>query len=481
MSEEAKTVIRAFELPIHRIERVDGDAAEGWKLIKECWEHSTLLANWCVQQLIRHDVVVLPGMEKLPKRPNIDPEDVDEFGKGLYGLAREQGIACANKPCRRVDGAHWWHGASQTIASITKMVAEKYDQERWDVLWRRSKSLCTYRYPYPWPVNGQSWKDAGFDEAGKPWVIVTLPGGQVKITMRGGAEFGRQLALFKDAVAEFVLAKKEKRKPKVKQLVIRQQPTSNGCHRPTVKDGGRTCRAMCKMVAEVPMREKPGDRTLVLLTDPAAFWVALLDRRPAWIWNGDDYKTHMARLNHHTRHLTRLQRMGEDAKMERRTVLTSTDRFTPEQMNAWESMDNEDKMIASKNRASRQKPRLERMAEKDRRRLDSWTHETAAHLIGFCIRQKVGEVFYLDRDKGFMERFPWHQLHSKVADKLTAAGIQFYSESGLGTSPVVGEELRPGDEEDGKWTRVDRLREAAAKKVVKARSRKGSHAKVSPL
>ena len=88
MDEQDKTVIRAFELPIHKIERVDGFDVDGWTLVRECWEHSTILANWCVQQLIKHDVIVLEGMEKLPKPTQINPKNIKKFGKWMNGLAR---------------------------------------------------------------------------------------------------------------------------------------------------------------------------------------------------------------------------------------------------------------------------------------------------------------------------------------------------------------------------------------------------------
>lgn len=467
MSEETKTVIQAFELPIHRVEGVGKGDLDGWKLIRECWEHSTLLANWCVHQLVKHDVVRDYEMTKLPKRPEINGEKL----KGLYGLAQEMGIACAKRGCLQAGEGHWWHGAAQSISNICRDVAAKYDKERFDVIWRRCKALCTYKYPYPWPVNAQSWKEAGFDQSGKPYVIITMPGGMVKITLRGGKEFGRQLGLFKQVV--------EGGLPK-KQLIIRQQGSSLSCHRPTVQDGGKTCRAMCKMVAEVPVREKEGNRVLVLVTDPKAFWIAEIDNRQAWVLNAD----HMHRgIKRHQRHLAVLQRMSQDAKMESRTTVRTPSRWPKQQQEAWAKMSNEDQMRACKNKASKQLDRLDRLAEKDHRRIASWCHETAAHLVGFCIRQKVGEVFYLDRDKGFIDKFPWHDLHNKLAHKLKMAGIDLYSESQANANSLsklsVDEPVTY--EERVRCLRLAAMKLSATKKIAATRKRRGSHPSVEKL
>ena len=369
---DSPTVVRAFELPLHHLEAGERD---GWDLLRECWREGTCLANWGVQQLLRADVTRLPEMEKLPKMPLIKGVKL----KGLYGLASE---SFAFK-------TGWWAGACNSASTILHTVEQKYRSERLNVLWHRKQDPTTYRYPYPWPVHARGWKEAGFED-GRPFVRLALPGGEVVLRLRGGPEFGLQLGRFRQVVAGNL--------PRL-QLVIRQQGASLGCHRPTVKDRGKNCRVMVKMVAKLPAKEATGNRVLTLSTDPNAFWVAELDGRQAWVLNND----HMRRaFDWLAKYDAKRQRLAQDRKAERRMNRSH---------------------LADINEAQR------RCGDKHARRMQSWLHETAAHLVGFCVRNHVGEVLYLDGERDFIPAFPWHRLKSLLSDKLTAAGIQLVTET----------------------------------------------------
>lgn len=379
---EKSTVVRAFELPLQR-----ADPKEAWQLIREGWRQSTLLANWCLRYLLVQDACRVPSMEKLPPMPKVN----------LYGEAA--------KAFGLMEAGSWWSGAAGSFSAVEKSVRDYWRQHRLAIVWHASEQPPLWRYPCPFPVRGQEWKAAGFED-GRPYVEVNLPSGTprkpllARLYLRGGPEFGRQLALFRQ-VAEGALPRRA--------LSVRRQGASNGCHRPTVKDGGRPCRVLVKMVANVPAREAPGGRVLTLSTDPEAFWVAELDGRRAWVLNADHVRRIVAR---HGQHLRTLQRMGEDAKAERRM---------------------------RGNRATHQQARLERLSEKDRRRLQTWVQQSAASLAGFAVRQKVGTVAYLDQCKEFMPRFPWHALKQRLRDRLAAEGIELIS----------APETEEGAEEDG--------------------------------
>ena len=367
------TVIRAFELPLQHAE------PHVWPLLRECWKQATMLANWCVMELARHDVTRMGKMAKLPPYPyeKLHGRKL----KGLYGRASES--------FRMKSG--WWAGACISAATVCREVERAYHQDRFAVLWQCKQALRLYRYPYPWPIHAQSWKAAGLGEHdGKPWVEVVLPGGKARLQLRGGPEFGRQMGLFRQVVKGEL--------PRL-ALVIREQPANRGCHRPGVESreagGGarQFSRVMVKMVAKLPVKEKPGERVLTLCTDPNAFWVAELDGRQAWVLNND----HMRRaFEWQAVHAARLLRLAQDAKAERR--------LNPEALDALND--------------SRR-----RCCDKHHRRLSSWLHETAAHLVGFAARQKVGRVLYRDVKTGFIPSFPWHRLKTLLKDKLTAAGI----------------------------------------------------------
>lgn len=361
----SETVIRAFELPLR------GCLAETWPLLRECWKHATELANWCVFTLASKD------KPDLPRHPGIKGRKL----KGLYGLASET--------FKFKTG--FWSGAAISASTICRDVERHYHRERNAVVRFHRQALRTYRYPYPFPVHAQSWKDAGFDEAGKPWIDVALPGGRVRLNLRGGPEFGRQLGHFRDVV--------NGKLPKL-ALSIREQPASPGCHRPTGEHreaGGGSrqhSRVMVKMVAHLPVREKPGERVLTVCTDPNAFLVAEIDGRQAWVLNAD----HVRRLHAWLAvHEDRLARFAQDTKAERR-------------------LDSDRRRQLNESR--------ERACEKHTRRMSSWLHETAAHLVGFAARQRVGCIEFFDKDQGFIERFPWYRLNQLLQDKCTQAGVR---------------------------------------------------------
>lgn len=426
------TIIRALELPLHGVESPTATPEQIWTCLRRSWLETADLANWCLRQLLARDVVRLPGMERLPPQPRWQKG-------GLYALA--------TKTLRLADSGSYWAGQSGSVAAIVKEVSDHWAQKRFAVLWLGKESPPVWRRPAPFPIRGQEWTGAGFDEGGRPWIEVNLPSGEyrkpikARLRLRGGREFGRQLALFRQIV--------EGSLPR-KQLVIFPRPASNSCHRKRL--GGD--RVMVKMVACLPRPERRDGRTLVLLTDPAAFWVAELDGRQAWVLNNDHYKS----LVFHQQHLTRVQRLGQDRKAERR-LGGHTDYI---------------------------QDRLELACRKHANRMSSWLHESAAHLAGFASRQGVGEVLHLDREKGFLPSFPWHRLHGLLADKLAALGIAFYSESSLRLSGEmapdelgsVEADIRP-TEEDDKWARIAQLREQATGKLVQAKRRKGSHPAVS--
>ncbi len=440
MTEQPETVVRAFELPVQSL------STESRTLLVECWRQAAMLANWGADRLRAADISRTPDMERLPPMPPVD------LYSSFTGIARQAKKGPRTAPVRTGPGyigQDFFAGAKGSAQAILRGVWEEYREDRIDVVWRLRRSHRTYKIPQNWPVTGQMWREARLDDNGRPVVRFALPGGMAELTLRGGPEFGRQIALFRQVVKGEL--------PRL-ELTIRWQRSSESCHRPVCYLAGVPGRVMVKMVARVPVKKRTGDRTLVLLTDPQAFWVAELDGRRAWVLNADHVRRGVGR---HEEHLRRLQRMSEDAKAERRL---------------------------HSNRAAQQQVRLESLCYKDHNRLSSWTHETAAHLIGFCVRQGVGEIFYLDRDRGFIPRFEWRGLHDKLADKAKAQGIAFYSESGAGmVADPAADSMEPGDVDirtnngDGQWERSTQSRVTALGNLLAGRRRGGSHPAVSAV
>jgi hypothetical protein len=430
----SETVVRAFEMPLARAD------APTWAVVRECWKNARALANWCVDEMRRQDD------PELPKPPEFDLY-ARAFGREKDGAGRKDKAKVL--PARRAGfaGHEFFAGCKLAGASIISDVQGDYRRDRFEVLVRRGRAFRSYR-EYPWPVHGQLVKDAWIDGNGRPWLSLTLPGGRAELQMRNGRDFAPQMARFRD-----LIARKGQGLP-FKEIVLREKRCRGGD-------------VLVKMVAELPVREKTGDRPLVLTLSPSHFWTADFIREGpgercfvrAWVLNNDHWRGVAAR---HRKHLDLLARMRQDAKAERRM---------------------------GNNRAKQQALKLDVACEKDRNRLASFTHEAAAQLAGFCERNGVGEVYYLDRDQGFMDfreskepmRFPWHELRSKLEQKLTERGIALYSESGERVSaPASPESPRSDGAIDGnaleghQWLRTDRLREAATLKVSRAMSRRDS-------
>jgi len=408
-----ESIVRAFELPVGAIEPIDG--RDGWALVRQCWHEATCLANWGTRQLLANDVVRLSDMDKLPPPPRVN----GPVHKGLYGLANDTiGLKTG-----------FWAGACISAATILRDVERAYNRDRLAVIWQRRQAPRTYRYPYPWPVHASGWKKAGFAND-RPFVICALPGGHVRFRLRGGPEFGRQMALFREVATGH--------RPRL-QLVIREQPCSSSCHRPRLRDHPGDSRLLIKMVAHLSVPPRREGRVLALCADPAAFWVAELDGRPAWVLNNDHYRRLSSWLAVHE---ARRQRLAQDAKAERR--LGNRER-------AWQRS-------------------LERACDKQHRRLSSWLHETTAHLAGFAARNGVSRVLYRDMERGFMPLFPWHRLKKMLVDRLQAEGITCTC---LSDGPIPDEQLpQEGDKTCPKSTAT------AARRLFQARRRSGSHSAV---
>lgn len=275
-----ETVTRAFELPIQRVEDVAGvlTSAEVWTILRECNRQAVDLANWCVRWLQRQEPLRLPGakLQKFPALPK----------GGLYAVAgREFGLTSG---C-------WWSGQAGSFSSVTQTVWKYWMGARFAVLVRGTEQARCWR-SYPFPIRAQEWTAAGFRE-GNPYVEINLPSGtprkaiRARVWLRAGSEFGRQISQLRQTIANW---------DGRKELVLRHQPATRSCHRPT-RGGSRW---LVKMVADIPVREKPGDRCLVLLTDPEAFWVAELDDRRAWLHHTEEApritRTRRTDCNSHT-------------------------------------------------------------------------------------------------------------------------------------------------------------------------------------
>lgn len=354
--------LRAITVP------VAGPVGGKWEPLREAlkaaWADCARFSNLCVQSLYAAEP---PRGESLGKLPRVD----------LYGLYRD-----------RKD--EWPAISSGTVVALCHSVEGRYRKARWDCVWRRAQALPTYRYPTPLPIRSQDWTIT--EDGGVFGVSVPIAGERHVLRLRGGHNFRRQLSgLRQITTGEAIQA----------ELALYQVSGSSGDHRPRLEGrepGGGTralSKLLCKIVAWLPRHER-GDRSgqLLVRTDPDSllvYSVAGAGEQSVLRINGDHVRRWIAE------HRRRLDRTSDDLKAERRSGVGRPCPPVLDQRQRW--------------------------ATRQHRRLDSFTHEASAQIASFAARQNVATVVYDDRDKRFVDKFPWAELQSKLRYKLDAEGI----------------------------------------------------------
>lgn len=336
------TIVRAITFPV--VEPVGRTWKEFRAALQACWRESTSLANWAITELLKQERLRRPDDRKISKAPVLY----------LYGHAK-----------KNFWGWGAWAGCYQSANCVLRQADKKWRSDRYKVMWTGDASAPTFRYPHPYPVHNQAWSPE-FDEGNRPIVRVSLHGETWTLRLRGGPEFARQLAGFRQILAG---AKKG-------ELAIFRR--------------GREGHVMLKMVAHFPKPEAKSGHTLLVRTDPEHFWVCEREGRAAWIVNADHVKRWIAA------HKDFLQRLSEDTKYEKR----------------WPA-----RMRENMNKAR------ELRCRKHHDRIDTWCHQATAMLVEFCRRQGAAEVIYDDECQEYLPSFPWHNLKTKLGYKLEAAGI----------------------------------------------------------
>lgn len=386
---KAGYILRAVTFPIAG--PVGIDWAELRQILARCWAQSTRLATWAVGQLRMADVVRAPDMAKLPPMPRVY----------LYPAAREL--------FPDIDPT--------SLNQVLHSVEAKYRRRRYEVVWTQSAALPSHRYPYPYPVHNQSWS-AERGEHGEPLVSVRLGGQRVTLRLRGGHQFRRQLRAFDQITAGTAIRG---------AFEIYRARASAGDHRPAVEDrapgGGQrvSYRILAKLVAWLPrsQRVRDLDGTLLLRTDAESFWVAEVPGREPWRLHADHVRRWVPA------HRRRLDRYADDTKFEKRWP-----KRTRRQMN-------EAREVA---------------VALQRRRLDTWLHQSTAMLAGYAERCGVSRVEYDDAVRSYVPSFPWAMLTGRLREKLDERGIALVVSEGAARGPDASEgagSASPTDESEG--------------------------------
>lgn len=328
-------LLRAISMPVASPEEVSWEDLR--KLLKMVWSETTRASNWMTTQLYVRDIRREPGVEKLPpmQRAYLYPEARKKF---------------PSLP-------------PQSVVSIEHSIQKKYRQRRYELLWTSGASLPSYRYPTPFPVHNQSWSASIVND--RPIVSVRLGEGKVRLRLKSGPQFFRQMQSFRAIVRGEAVPG---------ELALYQQGSA----------------LMCKLVAWLPRPAGSAAQTGILRVRTAAdnLLTAFNQKdETVWCYNGDHLRRWAAS------HKRQLQRWAEDAKYENRPVPS----------------------FAERRKAA---------VEKFHARMDSATHEIAAQVVGYAARRRFGVIEYDDHDQSFCDQFSWHRLKNLLAEKLDVCKIE---------------------------------------------------------
>jgi hypothetical protein len=350
-------LLRAISVPVAAPEDISWEELR--KQLKIVWAETTRISNWIMTELYVRDIRREPGMEKLPPMQYVY----------LYPEARQKFPSLP----------------PQTVASIVHAMQKKYRASRYEIIWTARVSLPNHHFPMPFPVNNQAWSAS--IENDRPIVSLRLGEGRVRLRLKNGPQFHRQMKAF-GAIARSEAVPGE--------LAIFQHGTA----------------LMVKMVAWLSRSAAPKQQTGILRVrtshDNLLIAVNAKDET-IWTYNGDHLRRWAAE------HRRQLQRWSEDVKFENRP---------------------------SPNFADRRKAAV----TKHHARMDSATHEITAQLAGYAARRRIAAIEYDDSDHSFCADLPWYRLRSLLTQKLDACSVEVKISAG---GPVAEEKKRTAGEMSG--------------------------------
>jgi hypothetical protein len=392
-------VLRAVEFPIvgpvpspDEIEQYGGDSAahkELWKELREAtkraWNMAREIANWFLDEFYMADVRRTPELTKLPAMPKVY----------LYPKARER----------------FPDAPTGLLVALEHSVSGRYRHRRYDLLWLGKATLLEHRHPVPYPVAGANWRvktinaDPAKSQSGSPCVVCTIAGRQFTLRLRGGSEYRRQLAAYRqiesgDAVkGELVIYRRKARESDGRNGQVTNEP------------GRPQWRLMAKLMAWLPRKQyeqREEERFFNLRTDADAFLYGVLqDREDPWVVNADQVRDWVFQ------HQRWLQRQSEDQKHEKRKPAR---------------------------RRRRVKAEYETRASKFRNRLKTFVDQTAAAVANFAARNRVTRVQLDYAHRGYVPSFPWFNFSLQLSTKLDEVGIA-YQPIGLAEKPAKDADL----------------------------------------
>lgn len=400
--------VRAVTLPVANVQSI------GWKAVNKALDHcfrlSTHAANWCAQQLYIRDTIYQEStpQEVKPYSPASNPDGFYSYGEAKTEPWFSQ-----------------WDNLKQSLNICLQTAQRKYLQTRYDVMVRQKMSLVTFKYPFPFPYDEQSWK-ATYLPGDYPAVRLAIPTlGKVVLRLKRRGDYHRQLAMYRQlSLGQAVKGEASLYRDRDRQLLV-------------------------KLVGYFPKREviHTNDNVCFLHTDPNTLLVAEVNGRSITITNADHLRRANATINEiAARHKIFLQRASEDKKREVR-------------------MDRE--------RRADLNDVVNDRCEKQRDRMHTAVQQIAAQVVRYLQRQRVGLVAYDDSIKTYLPHgFVWYTLRQRIHQLHTIEG---------GGGWIDGQFTSLNHEERVEWLARARATLNTAKKVATHRSRplRRSHPAVS--
>jgi hypothetical protein len=91
-----------------------------------------------------------------------------------------------------------------TVASLEHTTHALYRAARYHVIWTRTRSLPTYRYPVPLPIHNQLWKATVVHD--RPVVRVRIGDRWWDLRLKDGPRYHRQLAAYRQILSGAAVA-----------------------------------------------------------------------------------------------------------------------------------------------------------------------------------------------------------------------------------------------------------------------------------
>lgn len=351
---------------------------ELWDTMSQQWSETTCLANWALDRLIANDVRREPDSGKMPKMPGIY----------MYGVAKEE-------------YSRWGMLPAASSLAVLRRVEQDWRSDRYEVLWTQARARRVYQYAQPWSTG--EFRLSSIEHEGKTRLAVSAKIGPERKTLilSGEKGFRRQRKTLQSVLTSDLC------KDACTELTLYRRKANAGDHRENVSVNGNGTEARtrwriyAKICVLIPRKkQKNASGQLLVKTHPESL-IEALDKKGERIWwyHGDHARRIVCK---HEAHLSRLQRLADDRKHEKRKPKRQGQGF---------------------------RLMLGNVSHRDVRRIQQIADEVAASVVNFASRRKYAEVLYDDSERAFANNFRWSMLKEKIKSKCRMSGIEFCERS----------------------------------------------------